>query len=131
MRNRISARRQDSLLAFLPFFLPKRQFFRVRDCQIAQGIRPDQSGCLLHCVADRDEMVFGINVGPVITGMQKGRRGDPDMNLGSPGLAHETNEGGQRRPAHNGIIHQDHAPARQDMPYRIQLQPDHPLPLCL
>ena len=72
----------------------------------------------------RDQLLSPRGVDPVVTRVERRRRGDTHVDLGRAGALEQTDELLRRRPADDGVVHQDDPLASDDGPDGVQLHLD-------
>src|SRR5262249_40503915 len=77
-----------------------------------------------HLVAGADELLARRRVDAVIARPLDGRRGDAHVHLARAGRPHHLDDLAAGRPAHDGIVHDDHALPRQHLAVGVELHLD-------
>src|SRR5262252_689463 len=92
--------------------------------EIAERIGAEVSLDLLHLVAGADELLARRRVDAVIARPLDRRRGDAHVHLARAGRPNHLDDLAAGRPAHDGIVHDDHALARQHLAVGVELHLD-------
>src|SRR5215813_1923421 len=92
--------------------------------EIAERIGAEVPLDLLHLVAGPDELLARRRVDAVVARPLDGRGGDAHVHLAGARRPHHLDDLAARRPAHDGIVHDHHALARQHLAVGVELDLD-------
>src|SRR5579875_986184 len=95
------------------------------EAQVPQAVRLDGAPDLLYRQAGGDQLASVAGVDPVEAWVADGGRGDPHVDLAGARVAQHPHDQPARRPAHDGVVHEDHPPPGDHLADGVQLNP-HP-----
>src|SRR5262249_28967959 len=99
--------------------------------KIAERISAQVPLDLLHLVAGADELLARGRIDAVVARPLDGRGGDTHVHLARPGRPPHLDDLPAGGPAHDGVVHHDHALARQHLAVGVELHLDAEVPDAL
>src|SRR5215470_2018673 len=99
--------------------------------EIAERICANVPLDLLHFVAGADELLASGRINAVVARPLNGRGGDAHVHLARTGRPHHLDDLAAGGAAHDGVVHDDHALARQHLAVGVELHLDPEVPDAL